>query len=515
MAAEQFLVHVDFSFIRGDVVLERDSKDWQVVYTGLGNRAGWDQGKLGWWEWDTSRDACLLYDDRAKKDPGVLATMGLNAGNSPFIALGLFGFNPQAATFGYSGKAAWGSDYGKGFDGAPRGEWEIVAKPEDLAFVRAELVKLQAEIHAEYCDAAVDAIGIADPTPLSDLYGATRSIQKSDYVGAALSLVSVLPYLGDLVGKTAKGLKVAKKLGELYSRLRKVMHILQILEEKVARARKAAREAMERADALRRKAQREALEAEQRMRRAFVDMVQQKYKQLARVAGWRADDLARACDWCRHSVPPKLVVARRRNATAIKFDGMAGYTPKPPEIKKLKSAKGGPHDGLYVKPDLDEYERANGKLARLEIEDEIWELENKHGFKFGPDGVLKDKSGNKVFSDIDFMGIYNVPKGRSATAWGGRLAENDDPFYVTWINDLFFQGRKNKQHGNQDRFTKRLNDASQDVNLKPGRKPDANELTDPNAFLVIGPDGVPRNVSWAELKQIYADHGIQNPYAGL
>src|SRR5262245_56961550 len=114
MGAEQFLVHVDFNFIRGDVVLERDSKDWQVVYTGLANRAGWDQGKLGWWEWDTSRDACVLYDDRAKKDPGILATKGLNVGNSPFIAIGLFGFNPQAATFGYSGTAAWGTDFGKG-----------------------------------------------------------------------------------------------------------------------------------------------------------------------------------------------------------------------------------------------------------------------------------------------------------------------------------------------------------------------------------------------------------------
>lgn len=512
--AGQFLVHVDFSFVRGDVILERDSKDWAVAYAGLANRAGWDQGKLGWWEWDTSRDACILFDNRAQKSPGVMATVGLTAGNSPFIAVSLFGFNPQAATFGYAGQAAWGSDYGKGLNGAPRGEWEIVAKPEDMAFVRAELIKLQAEIEAEYVDAAIDVIGIADPTPLSDLYGATRSIQKSDYVGAALSLVSVLPYLGDLAGKTAKGLRIAKKLSDLYARLRRVMHILQVLEEKALRARKAAREAMERAEAMRRKSQREAAQAEQRIRRAFVETVQKRYAQVARAAGWRADDLARACEWCKFSVPPKLVVARKRNPTALKFDGAPGYTPKPPEIKSLKSAKSGPHEGLYVRPDLDEIERTLGKRKRLDMEDELWDLERK-GFKFGPDGVLKDKAGNKVFSDIDFMSITNVPPGRTATAWGGRLAENDDPFYVGWINDLFFQGRKNKQHGNQDRFTKKVSDAAQDVNVKPGRAPDADELRAPDAFLVIGPDGVARNVSWAELKRIYAEHGIHNPYTGL
>ncbi len=514
MATEQFLVHVDFNFIRGDVVLERDSKDWAVVYSGLANRAGWDQGKLGWWEWDTARDACLLYDQRAQREPGLLATAGLSAGNSPYIAIGLFGFNPQAATFGYAGTAAWGSDYGKGFSGAPRGEWEIVAKPEDMAFVRAELTKLHQEIETEYRDAAIDLIGIADPTPLSDLYGAARSIQKSDYVGAALSLVSVLPYLGDLVGKSAKGLKVAKKLSDLYARLKRVMHILQILEEKAARARKAAREALERAEALRRKAQREAAEAERRIRRAFIETVQRRCRQVAHAAGWRADDLARACEWCKFSVPPKLVVARKRNPTALKFDGVAGYTPKPPEIKSLKSAKSGPHEGLYVRPDLDEIERTMGKRKRLDMEDELWDLEQK-GFKFGPDGVLKDKAGNKVFSDIDFMSIDNVPPGRTATAWGGRLAENDDPFYVAWINDLFFQGRKNKQHGNQNRFTKKVSDAAQDINLKPGRMPDADELRAADAFLVIGPDGVPRNVSWAELKRIYAEYGIQNPYPGI
>ena len=71
------------------------------------------------------------------------------------------------------------------------------------------------------------------------------------------------------------------------------------------------------------------------------------------------------------------------------------------------------------------------------------------------------------------------------------------------------------QHGNQDRYMKGDLGALDDVNVRPGRNPGADELTDPHAFLVIGPDGVPQTMSWQQLKAVYAQYGIPNPYHGL
>ncbi|QQS11369.1 MAG: hypothetical protein IPK81_17535 [Rhodospirillales bacterium] len=525
----QFLVHVDFGAVRGDVVLEKDAQDWKVVYAGLDDRRTWTQGKLGFWEWDTGRDACLLFDDRAKRSPGIGGTIatsvGLSAGNSPYIAVGLFGFNPKAATFGYSGVAAWGSDYGRGLEGgALRGTWEIVAKPEDMAFVRAELENLHAEIEREYRNAALDAIGIVDPTPISDLLGAGMAIAAADYVGASLSLVSVLPYLGDLVGKTAKATRLALKLKNLYLRLRRVMNILQVLEERAARARKAARAAMERAERLREKAVREARAARARAATAFREAIKRKYAHVAAKAGWSTEDLARACHWCKFTEPPKIVVARKRGKLALKYEGKAGYAPKPMDVK-LKSSKRPPNEGLVVMPteaDLADIARREGPESVAKMRKNIKELQEK-GYTFDASGALLDPQKRKIYSDVDYMGIYNVPAGRQASAWGGTLIDNDDPFFIDWINNLFHGKAKAKQHGNQDRLDVSLfskdkprvaDDFAKDVNTSPGRLPDADELVDPEGFLLIGPDGIPRTCSWAEVKDWYRRYGIPDPYAG-
>jgi len=85
----------------------------------------------------------------------------------------------------------------------------------ELAAAEKELKKLNDELALDLAQAAVDAAGIVDPTPISDGVGAAMSLARGDLVGAGLSLVSMVPYLGDALGKTAKGARAAAKLDKL------------------------------------------------------------------------------------------------------------------------------------------------------------------------------------------------------------------------------------------------------------------------------------------------------------
>lgn len=63
--------------------------------------------------------------------------------------------------------------------------------------------------------AAADIAGIFDPTPASDTVGAVLSVAQGDLLGAGLSVLGYIPYLGDLgkIGKIAKyAPKTAKAL---------------------------------------------------------------------------------------------------------------------------------------------------------------------------------------------------------------------------------------------------------------------------------------------------------------
>lgn len=115
----------------------------------------------------------------------------------------------------------------------------------------AQLAKMVKSKEWEYAKAAVDAAGIADPTPVSDCIGAAMSLAEGDFVGAGLSLVSVVPYFGDAVAKAAKGLRATKKITALAESIAKVSKGLDQLKDKFAR-RKAAAERV-------RKARREAV----------------------------------------------------------------------------------------------------------------------------------------------------------------------------------------------------------------------------------------------------------------
>ena len=113
-----------------------------------------------------------------------------------------------------------------------------------------ELEQLNQKLAHELAKAAVDIAGFVDPTPISDAIGLTMSLQDGDWIGAGLSLVSMVPYVGDAVGKTAKGIRAAKKLTKLRARiaatvakLEKLKKAGQRVADKVANAVKTGRKA--------------------------------------------------------------------------------------------------------------------------------------------------------------------------------------------------------------------------------------------------------------------------------
>jgi hypothetical protein len=86
---------------------------------------------------------------------------------------------------------------------------------QEVASLEGQLRSLTSSKEWEIAQAAVDAAGVVDPTPISDGVSAVMSLAKGDWWGAALSAVSMVPYLGDAVAKTAKGARAIKKLKEL------------------------------------------------------------------------------------------------------------------------------------------------------------------------------------------------------------------------------------------------------------------------------------------------------------
>ncbi len=65
------------------------------------------------------------------------------------------------------------------------------------------------------------------------LTGAGLSLYRGDWIGAGLSLISVVPYAGDALGKTAKGARLARKIAALKKRIE--ASIAAVKAAKVAR----------------------------------------------------------------------------------------------------------------------------------------------------------------------------------------------------------------------------------------------------------------------------------------
>jgi len=90
---------------------------------------------------------------------------------------------------------------------------------DQLAKLEGDTAKAGAELEKALLDSAIDLAGIVDPTPISDAIGFARSAASGDWTGAGLSLISMLPYAGDVIAKPLKGLKVGKKILALKKRI--------------------------------------------------------------------------------------------------------------------------------------------------------------------------------------------------------------------------------------------------------------------------------------------------------
>jgi len=90
----------------------------------------------------------------------------------------------------------------------------IETTSDRLAREEANLAALNEELKLDMAQAALDVAGVVDPTPISDAAGAALSLYRGDLIGAGLSLVSMVPYVGDALAKTAKGARLIKKIDE-------------------------------------------------------------------------------------------------------------------------------------------------------------------------------------------------------------------------------------------------------------------------------------------------------------
>ncbi|KQV81966.1 hypothetical protein ASD15_31390 [Massilia sp. Root351] len=81
-----------------------------------------------------------------------------------------------------------------------------------LSDATTALAKADKDLKLEIAGAAADAAGLVDPTPASDIVGAGISIARGDYWGAALSTVSMVPYVGDALAKPAKAVRATKAI---------------------------------------------------------------------------------------------------------------------------------------------------------------------------------------------------------------------------------------------------------------------------------------------------------------
>lgn len=127
------------------------------------------------------------------------------------------------------------------------------------------LAKADAELKWELAASAADAAGLIDPTPTSDLIGAGLSLRKGDFLGAGLSVVSMVPYLGDALAKPAKGVRAAKRVNELRQTVAKLsakLNDLRKAEKEAQAAEAAAKEARIAKEAAEAKTAKEAAEGQ-------------------------------------------------------------------------------------------------------------------------------------------------------------------------------------------------------------------------------------------------------------
>lgn len=111
--------------------------------------------------------------------------------------------------------------------------------------VTAALAKADSELKWEMAGTAADVAGMVDPTPASDLIGAGLSLRKGDFLGAGLSVASMVPYLGDALAKPVKAVRATKSILAIEKKiagLKKQLDTLRAAEKQAEAAQAAAKQ---------------------------------------------------------------------------------------------------------------------------------------------------------------------------------------------------------------------------------------------------------------------------------
>ncbi len=106
-------------------------------------------------------------------------------------------------------------------------------KPQEaaeLAAAREQLQRVNRQMALEIAGVMADVAGIVDPTPISDGISAAISLARGDFVGMGLSLVSMLPYVGDAVAKSAKGARALERLRSLVYQAEQAVGVIRRLD---------------------------------------------------------------------------------------------------------------------------------------------------------------------------------------------------------------------------------------------------------------------------------------------
>ena len=120
---------------------------------------------------------------------------------------------------------------------------------KDVAAAEAKVAKAKQDLALEIAQIAADTAGIVDPTPISDGVSAAISVARGDWWGAALSVVSMVPYAGDAIAKPIKAVRASKAVARLKRALEAAVSARRQIEAAAVAARRKAASAIQRARA--------------------------------------------------------------------------------------------------------------------------------------------------------------------------------------------------------------------------------------------------------------------------
>lgn len=337
------------------------------------------------------------------------------------------------------------------------------------------------ELFLDIGQLVLDVIGIFEPTPFADSANAAVSLCRGNWLGAGLSVISVVPYVGDLA-KGGKLPKYARSLSEAISLAKVNPQFAQRLRPVLIRLKSVLDDVP--LEMLPQSSQ-EVLRGIKYQLNSYMPTIR-RVTHVVHVGldGARLDKL------CRYSRDTRtLFVVRFRNPRAARFDDVPGFAPKSLEVKSKTWKEGGDHGGKVKFRTDSQYMDPSDRQAMEKLYEK--------GFSLDVDGILVDPHGKKVYGDLDLQGVFKqgsqgyIPINTNSVSWQVHL--NKEVF-----------GRDLVQHGGENLF--RIYDKERKV-MVAGRQPDLDE-----GYLIIE-QGKPFLLhSPSDLFNYYKKKGLPWPY---